>query len=441
MCDTFVALPVATRDGSVIFGKNSDREPNEAQALEHYRAGHYPAKAKLRCTYLEIFQAKETYAVILNRPFWMWGAKMGANEKGVVIGNEAVWSKMPINKKQGLTGMDLLRLALERAPSAASALETIVGLLSDHGQGGICGYEDKHMAYHNSFIIADPTEAWVLETAGPLWAALKVKDVYAISNGLTIGEDYDECHPELITFAVKKGWHKKGTDFHFARSYAAWLYTTFSASHARQKRSHQILRRSIGDITIQKAISILRDHQGDGYQPDAHLLGNRICAHAANRLFRSATQTVGSLAAHIKPDLQTYWMTGTSSPCIGIFKPIWFEGGVLPDIGPVPEGVYNADTLWWHHERLYRSVIADFQHRYESIRSKRRLLEDTRFKQVETSTFKNRWSMTQQAFQQARQQTDEWIETVSGLPVRRSTRYFYRGFWARQNRKAKINLP
>lgn len=33
MCDTFVALGSATADGSVIFGKNSDREPNEAHEL------------------------------------------------------------------------------------------------------------------------------------------------------------------------------------------------------------------------------------------------------------------------------------------------------------------------------------------------------------------------------------------------------------------------
>ena len=36
MCDTFVALPSETADGSILFGKNSNREPNEAQALEFY---------------------------------------------------------------------------------------------------------------------------------------------------------------------------------------------------------------------------------------------------------------------------------------------------------------------------------------------------------------------------------------------------------------------
>ena len=41
MCDTMVALGDATADGTVILAKNSDRQPNEAQALVHIpRARH-----------------------------------------------------------------------------------------------------------------------------------------------------------------------------------------------------------------------------------------------------------------------------------------------------------------------------------------------------------------------------------------------------------------
>ncbi len=33
MCDTLVATPEATADGVTVFGKNSDRDPNEAHHL------------------------------------------------------------------------------------------------------------------------------------------------------------------------------------------------------------------------------------------------------------------------------------------------------------------------------------------------------------------------------------------------------------------------
>ena len=87
MCDTFIILSQATKDGSVIFGKNSDREPNEAQALEYHPARTFSHPGKVKCTYRDVPQVKKTLAILISRPFWMWGAEMGANEKGVAIGN------------------------------------------------------------------------------------------------------------------------------------------------------------------------------------------------------------------------------------------------------------------------------------------------------------------------------------------------------------------
>src|SRR4051812_21825495 len=121
MCDTMVAMPDSTADGAVWFAKNSDREPGEAQVIEHLPRSNRHAGKTLQCTYLEIPQASETNEVLLSRPFWMWGAEIGSNEHGVTIGNEAVWTKVPI-EKTGLTGMDLLRLALERTTTAREAL-------------------------------------------------------------------------------------------------------------------------------------------------------------------------------------------------------------------------------------------------------------------------------------------------------------------------------
>jgi len=54
---------------------------------------------------------EKTYSVVLSKPAWMWGAEMGANERNVVIGNEAVWTKLNGDEDsiEALLGMDLLR--------------------------------------------------------------------------------------------------------------------------------------------------------------------------------------------------------------------------------------------------------------------------------------------------------------------------------------------
>ena len=440
MCDTFLALPPVTSDGSIIFGKNSDREPNEAQALEYYPAQEYELPVNVQCTYRSIPQVREIYATLLCRPFWMWGAEMGANEKGVVMGNEAVWTRMPLQKNDGLTGMDLLRLALERSSNAARALELMVQLLADFGQGGICGYEDKHMAYHNSYIIADPGEGWVLETAGELWAAVKIKDSYSISNGLTIGEDFDECHPQLIETARKKRWLKKGATFNFTRCYGDWFYTTFSASRQRCDRSRELLDQNRGLLDVASGIKMLRDHWTPGYRPDSHFLGNRLCAHAAGRLARHAVQTTGSLLAHLKPDRQTYFVTGTAAPCTAIFKPVRLGENMLPPIGPAPTGTYDHQSLWWQHEKLHRSVLLDHSNRLGSYCRARDELENWWINRADTATHEECRELTREAFRQARRKTEEWITLVQSLPLARRNKWVYRHYWQRQNARVAITV-
>ncbi len=52
-----------------------------------------------------------TYATILSKPAWIWGCEMGANEHGVSIGNEAIYTKDmgPGDLDEKLIGMDLVR--------------------------------------------------------------------------------------------------------------------------------------------------------------------------------------------------------------------------------------------------------------------------------------------------------------------------------------------
>jgi secernin len=201
MCDSFVALADVTTDGEIIFGKNSDRPEGEFQDVISVPAQQYPANSLVECTYLQIPQVSSSYAVILSKPRWMWGAEMGANEHGVVIGNEAVWTTQPYNDN-GLLGMDLLRLGLERGSTARDVLDIIVSLMD--GQGGNCA-QHFSMNYHNSFLIADKNEAWVLETAGEIWVAEKITSgTRSISNNLSIHSCGDLRHSKLEQAMQKK---------------------------------------------------------------------------------------------------------------------------------------------------------------------------------------------------------------------------------------------
>ncbi|TXG86770.1 MAG: hypothetical protein E6R14_02440, partial [Thermomicrobiales bacterium] len=210
-CDTSVVLPPLTALGDVIFAKNSDRSPNESQPLRHFPRQSYPAGSTLRAQYIEIRQVETTWELIASAPYWLWGCEMGVNEWGVAIGNEAVHTREP-SHDAALIGMDMVRLGLERSQTAREAVDVIGALIEEYGQGGSC--EATHFrTYQNSFIVADATSAWILETAGHRWVANEVRERGAISNLLTIGEQWDLGSPGIREHAEAEGWWQPAGGF------------------------------------------------------------------------------------------------------------------------------------------------------------------------------------------------------------------------------------
>lgn len=330
MCDTLVALANASKDGTTIFGKNSDRPFDESQLVVYVPRMRYESGDILKCTYIEIPQVDETHAVLLSQPWWMWGAEMGTNEHGVVIGNEAVYTLEPL-KSIGLLGMDLLRLGLERGKTAREALDVIIDLLETHGQGGGCAYNDPSWIYHNSFIIADPNEAYVLETADEWWIAEKVKSVRSISNSISIRGKGDIRRNGIIQHAIEKEYCKDDKDFDFAQSFSGSTVSFVLSPYSREGKAANLLNENIGLITPKLMMEFLRDHQAG------------ICMHGG---FESTGSQVSHLLKEIKP---IHWLTGTTLPCISIYKPYAFpiEGQKFYDSGPY--ATIDSDWFWCKH--------------------------------------------------------------------------------------------
>jgi secernin len=441
MCDTVVATAEATADGVTILGKNSDRAPNEAHHLLLIPAADHPAGSRVQCTYIEVPQVEHTYAVLLAKPFWIWGCEMGANECGVAIGNEAVFSKIPAEKRETLIGMDFVRLALERAATAREAVDVIAGLLAEYGQGGNCGFGHKEF-YHNSFLIADPHDAWVLETVSRHWAAKRVKGIYTISNGLTIGSEWDLASPDLVDYAVQKEWCDGRDDFHFARCYADFIYTRFSCSSQRRERTMHSLTERRAAITAADVMEALRDHgetRHRPWRPDTRLADLTVCAHASFGPIRYS-QTTGSTVSHLHPDCPTHFVTGTAAPCTSVFKPVWLDAG-LPDTGPAPTGDYDAATLFWRHEALHRATLRDYATMIQLYRDERDALEEgfvTEALQQAGNPAGERATFAAQCFAEADAAESRWLERVSAAAVRRRPNLLYTMAWSRRNRRAGL---
>ncbi len=399
MCDTTVLV----EPGRVLFAKASDRDANEAQPIEWFPAATHPAGSVLRCTHLEIPQVADTRAVVLSRPFWMWGAEMGANDAGVVIGNEAVFTREPY-AEVGLTGMDLVRLGLERAGSAEAAVDVIVHLLDEHGQGGGCGLEDPSFTYHNSFLVADHRQAFVLETAGRRRAVEQVTHgARSISNGLTIPG--------------------------FAERFSDRLRSRVSGCRVRRAATEQWAARASGPADLAAA---LRDH-GDGLLAPTYtaLTGAMAapCMHAGGVVV--ASQTTAAWISELSAEGARHWATGTAATCTSVFKPVVVDEPV--ELGPELNERADDTHLWWRHEHLHRWALRDPERLLPRFTPERDEVERSFFERPPPSV---------EAFATADALTARWTERIRAVEVDDTRPVYVRRFWrVRDHRAGRPVLP
>jgi secernin len=331
MCDTFVALASATHDNSVIFGKNSDRPQSEVQLITYAPRKKYSKGEEVKCTYITIPQVSETAAILMSQPYWMFGCESGSNEDGVAIGNESVFTQEPLNRI-GLLGMDLLRLGLERGKTAREAMDAITGLLEKYGQGGGCAFGDSSWIYHNSFLIADSEEAYVLETADKWWIAEKVNNVRSISNSISIRGKGDSRREGIIQYAIDSGYCKDDDDFDFASNFSGSYISEEASPYSRGGKSTILLRENKGKITPKLMMEFLREHETAG-----------ICMHGS-------FESTGSQISHLRKGTKSiHWFTGSTLPCLSIYKPYVFpvEGQKVLKSGPYSR--INPDWFWSKH--------------------------------------------------------------------------------------------
>jgi len=419
MCDT---ITVVTPE-AVWLAKNSDREPGEAQYVEHRPRTRHAAGVRLRATYVELDQVAQTHEVVLSRPAWMWGAEMGANEHGLAIGNEAVFTRVPV-AKTGLLGMDLLRLALERCKTADEALELITWMIARHGQGGAAGFRNKGFRYHNAFVIADPAGAWLLETAGPYWAAERVTGARTTSNVLTIGADATRIGPGTLEAARAMGRLPRGRDFDFREAFADPAMGFLGGGAVR--RACTLAGARAEPPSLRSLARTLRDH--GGRSPERGVRMTVPCAHATWLPTRGAGQTTGSMVSRLSRSGSTSWLTGTSAPCLSVLKPVPLGLGPI-GTGPAPraEG-FDDESLFWRSERLHRAVLRDYAQRFAAIDEERAALEARAVTEQASSTAEAASAL----WAEHRDRVLDWVNSAQRVPASRLARPFDL-FWRAQS--------
>ncbi|KAL9188501.1 hypothetical protein ACHAXT_006879 [Thalassiosira profunda] len=360
-CDTFVYVQAPSAQGAgTLFGKNSDR-PSE----ERHEVVRVPRRdgggGEVQCTYISVPQAGATQECILSKPSWMRGCEMGANESGVVGGNEAIHTVLSDEllsadgtPNKSLLGMDLLRLALERGATAKQAVEVCIQLLEEYGQGGPCCQTDTDWTYENSFLFADADEAYVLETAGRkhwAWERVEPGGYRNISNGVSIRSNWGAVSKDIRSICKENGWWDGSSEFDWKRAVGSGGSVVGSESCGGREAAG--LAR-LKEMKVMVNIMPSPPHRRWWVEQMANVLrdeGSGICFRDEYGFCSTGSQIswlpAGSQVAH-------HFFSGASDPLCGTpYKHFLFSE-------PRPaEDDHKTNTLWdaWRRRALSRRTI------------------------------------------------------------------------------------
>ncbi len=376
----------------MLLGKNSDRPVNETQPLRCVPARAPAGSERLRLAYVEIADDRQTLAHVGASPYWCWGHELGLNERGVAIGNEALFTRDLAHNQRaarageapepGILGMELLRLGLERGRTAAEAMDVMTALLERHGQwgAGVPGKTPADGAYDNSYVVADGREAWVLETSGRRWVASEVRDSsWSVSNQATIRTEWDRASDDLAGHARDAGWWNGDGRFDFAAAYTD-PQVPLQVSHIRLQRSRRLLRDAVerGGADVAAAATVLRDHYEGTFLEGPYFNAARpdfmtLCMHSHPSGFtwgNTASSAIFVLPADGRPP-HLWWAACT--PCTSVYVPVFVDAGGLPEAlahagtarttscNPerAPEDAPADGSYWWTFQRLLDAVKGD----------------------------------------------------------------------------------
>lgn len=263
-CTNFIVTPAASADGSTFISYNAD-DYGMFGSLCHYPAAVH-AKGSV-CDIVnwdthvwagQIPEVAETYNVIGN-----------INEFQVAIGETTYGGREEMVDATGLLDYgSLIYLALQRSRTAREAIEVMTSLANTYG----------YSSEGETFSIADPREAWIMEmmgkgpgSKGVVFVALRVPDGYIcahanqsrIGNWRKLGLAKDDviASKDVVSFARKMGWFSgKDEDFSWKDAYSK---PDFEGRRLCDARVWSFFRRHADDMDRYLPWTVGRDKAAD----------------------------------------------------------------------------------------------------------------------------------------------------------------------------------
>jgi secernin len=345
--DMVVALPPTTADGVALFGQNCTQPASQSVALVRERGRPHALGEMLSLSHLKLPQVRQTCTVLGLQAAGAWGFLGGVNEHHVAIGQTTMHTRLAATEPS-LTGCELVRLALERCHCARQAVDCITDLVTRHGQG--------EKGSDHAFLIADSSEAFVVETAGAHWAVQHIAEVRAISEVCLLRQDWDRISRGLADVAIgREWWPHDGSKVDFAG-----VVAPDSGDHAaalrRWGQATLLLEQQSGRLDADYVRRILCDHSDSAVDAEAlnvFAMERSLCRFP---LHLDSPATAASLCVEMKaPEYPPLVWCAFGPPGLSVYFPIFLDGELpLAFQAAPPDGDCELWRLLMHLTRKHR---------------------------------------------------------------------------------------
>ncbi|MHA1698045.1 MAG: C45 family autoproteolytic acyltransferase/hydrolase [Promethearchaeota archaeon] len=263
-CTMLFALKNATKDGSLLFGRNYDFP----KVLQEYQL-------------VRLEEPDDGYANINFTQLPLAGSHIALNEKGLAIGVNygRSWKKIPLDfRLDGVPSTIILQEAIEKCKNTAEAVE-FISKFPYRSNGAHYGIIDKS------------GECVIVETTSTRHAIRKPNE-----QGILVHTNLYKS-PELIDANVPDDvyWKMEGLNIPYTKS-----------PRERYERAFELMDKNKGGISIETMKEILSDHKGKKIGNDF-----TICQHGETGI------TLGSVLIKVKTG--QFWVTDRQ-PCMSEFQ-------------------------------------------------------------------------------------------------------------------------
>jgi dipeptidase len=423
-CTNFIVGKKASADGSVLVSYSADSYGMFGE-LYHYPAGKH-AKGEMRDIHEwdtgkflgQIKEASETYNVIGNM-----------NEFQVTIGETTFGGREELADSTAIMDYgSLIYVALQRSRTAREAISVMTSLVKEYG----------YYSEGETFSIADPNEAWMMEmigkgpgVKGAVWVAVRIPDdcIAAHANQSRIHQfplnDKENClySSDVISFAREKGYFNGlNKDFSFADAYCPRNFGGVRYCEARVWSFYNQFSKQVGDkylpyiqgesddpmplyIKVDKKLSVadvrnaMRDHYegtplditndlGAGPFKSPYRLSPLSFEYEGETYFNerpiSTQQSAFSFVAQMRDNLPdavggVLWF-GTDDANLTVFAPVYCCTTTIPACYRSDEAdcvTFSWNSAFWIYNWVADMVRPRYSQMIDDVRRVQSGLEDT----------------------------------------------------------------